>query len=241
MRARTVRKHGFLVYMTDVLIVDDERTVRAAYRKLFEGEGFSVRVARNGAEAIASFRERRPDIVLLDIDMPGMNGFTVCRTLREEDKATPILFLTALESDADQMRGLGLGADDYVFKTSSRSVLLARVSSVLARSAVYRESASALLRQLHVGRASVDMSTYEVSLDGKPTGEVLTRTEARMLEALVSAKGSVVSFSDLARESGSCAATTNTTRTHIAKLKSKLGQAGELLVNEREVGYRIVV
>ena len=119
--------------MKEILVVDDERTVRAAYRRLFEGEGYAVRLARGGADALRLFDERRPDAVLLDVDMPDMNGYAVCRELRRRDSAVPVVFLTAMEGDADQLRGLDSGADDYVFKTAANAVLVARVASAIAR------------------------------------------------------------------------------------------------------------
>ena len=152
----------------DILIVDDERTVRASYRVLFEREGYAVRVARGGAEALRLFNARRPDVVLLDVDMPDMNGYAVCRAMREAAGADVplIFFLTAMESDADQLRGLGVGADDYVFKTASNDVLLARVAAAIARREE-RNAASALSpREIAIGRFRASLDTFAVFIDG---------------------------------------------------------------------------
>ena len=108
--------------MAEILIVEDDRLVRAGYARLFAGEGYRVRLARTGEEGVEKFRAERPDVVLLDVMLPGENGFTACRRMRAIDAFTPIVFNTQLDSAEDHVRGLELGGDDYVLKTDPDSV-----------------------------------------------------------------------------------------------------------------------
>ena len=117
----------------DVILADDERVVRLSISALLESSGFAVRVARNGEEALRLYRERRPDLMLLDVMMPKGNGYEACETIRRTDVDTPVLFLTALDSDVDELKGLGVGADDYISKTVSNDVLLARIAAAIRR------------------------------------------------------------------------------------------------------------
>lgn len=226
----------------DILIVDDERTVRTSYRILFEREGYSVRLARGGAEALRLFAARRPDLVLLDVDMPDMNGYAVCRAMRASDTKTPIVFLTAMESDADQLRGLGLGADDYVFKSASNSVLLARVASTLARHEEIGCAGRLQARRIDIGRAAVDLDSMDVSIDGRTTGEKLTKTEADILRVLAAADGRLMPDDEIvaSMRGRNQVMESSTLRSHITHLRAKLGAAGALLVNEAGSGYRLV-
>ena len=126
--------------MAEILIVDDERMIRAGLAQLLSGAGFTVREARDGKSALVAVAERRPDLVLLDVMMPGMDGFKVCEKLLASDRDLPVVFLTAKDSESDQVRGLEVGADDFLSKTVGEEVLLARVRKALAR--VARLSAS---------------------------------------------------------------------------------------------------
>ena len=117
--------------MAEILVVDDERSVRNGLKALLSTGGYSVRLARSGLQALEQFRTRRPDLVLLDVMMPGTNGFDVCREIRREDALVPILFLTSVENEANQVRGFGLGADDYISKTAGEAELFARIRRAL--------------------------------------------------------------------------------------------------------------
>ena len=99
--------------MTEILLVDDERSIRDSLSCQLREAGFTVRVAATGAAGVAAFGERRPDLVLLDVMMPGMDGYAVCEAMRCADRETPIVFLSALDAEEDQIRGLDAGADDY--------------------------------------------------------------------------------------------------------------------------------
>ena len=130
--------------MAEILIVDDERMIRAGLAQLLSGAGFSVREARDGKSALAAVAERRPDLVLLDIMMPGMDGFEVCEKILASDRDLPVVFLTAKDSESDQVRGLEVGADDFLSKTAGEEVLLLRGSVRL--SPEWRDSRRVLRR-----------------------------------------------------------------------------------------------
>ena len=159
----------------DILLADDERAVRDPLAALLRGAGYDVRTARDGAAALAAFRERTPDLALLDVMMPKMDGFAVCRAIRETDAATPVLFLTALSSDADHLRGLGAGADDYLFKSAPPAILLARVAAALRRA-----SAASASGDFSFGGWRADAARLELH---RPSGERL-RVSGRELALL---------------------------------------------------------
>ena len=111
----------------EVLVVDDERVIREGLTRKLVSAGFDVRLASDGRAAFQAFLLERPDLVLLDVMMPGMDGYATCEEMRKIDREVPIVFLSALDSEQDQIRGLEVGADDYVSKTASEAMLLARV------------------------------------------------------------------------------------------------------------------
>ncbi len=117
----------------EILVVEDADSIREGLALLLAGEGYAVRTAPDGEAALAAFRERRPSIVLLDVMMPGVNGYAVCREIRKTDPITPVIFLTARDGDADELRGMDAGADDYVPKTASEPVLLAHIAAAVRR------------------------------------------------------------------------------------------------------------
>ena len=117
----------------EILVVDDERAVRRGVAATLEGAGYVVREARNGKEALRLFGESKPDLLLLDVMMPKMDGFSVCAAIREVDAAVPVLFLSALGDEESQLKGFGYGADDYIEKTLPAPLFLARVEAALRR------------------------------------------------------------------------------------------------------------
>ena len=226
--------------MSEILLADDERAARASFKALLEAEGFAVRAVRNGEEAVAEFRARRPDLVLLDVMMPKKNGIAACGEIRALDPAVPILFFTAMPSDAALVRGLGMGADDYIAKDRSPEEFTARVRAALVRGtrlAAARTGASAPLR---LGTTEVDLCAMSAHSEA---GVVqLTRSEMLALRALADARGTVVAydhfFTVLGGEGyiGSDEAVGRLVR----RLKAKLGRGGELIVSAPGVGYRLL-
>jgi DNA-binding response OmpR family regulator len=146
------------------LVVDDEPAITELVRDALAAEGFSVDTAADGMAALRSARKHSPDVIVLDIGLPGLDGFEVCRTLRKETNA-PVVFLTARGAEVDRIVGLELGADDYIVKPFSPRELVARVRAVLRRSGAAPPEAAA--RRV-VGAIAVDAQRREVTLDGKP-------------------------------------------------------------------------
>ena len=226
-----------MAFCADILIADDEATARRGFRALFEGEGYAVRTARDGEEALAKFREHRPDVVLLDVMMPKMNGIAACAEIRKSDPLVPILFFTAMPSDVGAVRALGLGADDYIDKAKSPDELLARVAAVLRRASAV---ASDKRDKLSIGGVTVDFTTMTASGDG--VSEELTKSEALFLRLLASERGKCFSFDDIfaALRGEGYIGDDNAVRCIAKRLKAKLGRAGELISNARGVGYKLV-
>jgi two-component system OmpR family response regulator len=172
-----------------VLVVEDEVRLAASLRTGLEAEGFAVDVAPDGGEALWFARENEYDAILLDIMLPVLNGYAVCRTLRDEGNWTPIVMLTAKDSSEDQVEALDAGADDYVTKPFSFDVLLARLRSVLRRGAKERPTA------LTAGDLVLDPASRTASRAGTPLD--LTARELSLLEFLMRRKGDVVTKSQI--------------------------------------------
>lgn len=173
-------------FSADVLVADDERTVRRAIAKILSDAGFSVREARDGREALRLFGEARPDIVLLDVMMPKADGFAVCSAIRETDPSVPVLFLSALGDEERQLRGFGCGADDYMSKTLPASLLVARVVSALRRSHAVEPCGDFSFGEWRVNAARLSMR--------RSTGEtaVLGEREVALLRLFASRKGDIL-------------------------------------------------
>ena len=206
----------------EILIAEDEPSARRGFRALFESEGYAVRTARDGEEAVAKFIERRPDAVLLDVMMPKMNGIAACAEMRKADLLVPILFFTAMPSDVGAVRALGLGADDYIDKAKSPEELLARAAA------------------LGLGGVTVDFATMTASGDG--VSAELTKSEALFLRLLASERGRCFSFDEIfaALRGEGYIGDDNAVRCIAKRLKAKLGRAGELISNTRGIGYKLV-
>ena len=125
-----------------ILLVDDERIMRETLTPILVAAGFDVVLASDGRAAVQSFLLERPDLVLLDVMMPVVDGYETCAELRKLDRETPIVFLSALDGEEDQIKGLKLGADDYVSKTASNAMLIARVENALERADCFSKAAA---------------------------------------------------------------------------------------------------
>lgn len=225
--------------MAEILIVDDERVLREGLKTLLAGEGYAVRTARDGEDALRKISGGMPDLVLLDVMMPKSNGFKVCEEIRKASRTLPIIFLTAKDSEADQVRGLGLGADDYVSKDSGEAVLLARIGRALARTGDFGASlAKHEAQPIRIGKVRVDLKAQSVfGAHGEMTR--LTKTEADILKLLDSARGSFFTtariISELRGQGFVCE--DEMIYVHISNLRRKLGSAGELISSSRNTGY----
>jgi len=221
-----------------LLLVDDDATLLRFLTEYLEREGFSVRSADRGQAALRLFYESRPDIVVLDVMMPGMDGWEVCARLRELAD-TPVILLTAKTSEADKLRGFRLGVDDYITKPFSLAELGARLRAVLARTASQRtERASAL----EVGSLRVDLGRREATLDGRALD--LTPTEFRLLACLAAHPGQAVAQADLVKEAwgGLRQETGSALRRYIWFLRQKIEidpDNPQRLLTVRGYGYRL--
>ncbi len=226
--------------MPEILIVDDERSIRKSMGAMLEAEGFAVSEARSGEEAVRMFSEHRPDVVLLDVMMPGKGGIQTCEDIRQMDRLTPILFLTAVPSDTTKVRAYGAGADDYIEKTCNPDVLVARVRAALRRSAAFAE-ASSRGSMVRLGSVVVDMALLRVT-DDAGLDESLTRTEAALFAALNMRRGEYVSNDELfsAIHGEGFAGDPTKIRNHVSTLRRKLGKARNMIVNNPNAGYRLL-
>ena len=222
--------------MQQILVVEDEADIRELLRFNLEREGFSVLEAADGPQALDMARWHTPALVLLDVMLPGLDGFEVCRRLgaQTETAHIPILMLTARGEEMDRVVGLSLGADDYVVKPFSVRELMLRVRAVLRRGG--RETQSPALER-HGIRLRTDAHTAEV----EDTPLNLTATEFRLLEDLLRHAGTVRTREQLLNKvwGYSFEGYARTVDTHVRRLRAKLGPAAPLLETVRGVGYRI--
>jgi phosphate regulon transcriptional regulator PhoB len=221
-----------------VLIVEDEPDIRELVVHHLKREGYQVSAAASGEEALRQVQALPPDLVLLDLMMPAMDGLEVCRRLRQ-DPATaslPIVMLTAKGDEIDRVLGLEIGADDYVVKPFSPKELLARVRAVLRRS---RPAGGA--EPLKLGALVIDLGTHTASVGGETLA--LTPKEFDLLRALVEAHGRVLSREFLLdRVWGYSRASEIESRTvdvHVRRLRVKLGPEGRRILTVKSVGYRL--
>ncbi|MBM3312941.1 MAG: response regulator transcription factor [Candidatus Aminicenantes bacterium] len=179
--------------MKKILVVEDDIALLNGLRDNLEYEGYEVLTASNGESGLAMIRERKPDLVLLDLILPKVNGFEVCRRIRSEGLQTPILMLTARGEEADRVRGFEGGADDYVTKPFSVPELIGRVRAILRRSE--NTPGNAAPDRIRMGKVDVDFKRFEARRDGQPVE--LSRKEFGVLRYLASRPGGVVKRDEL--------------------------------------------
>jgi len=229
--------------VTRILVVEDNEDLAFGLRNNLEIEGYDVATAKDGKLGLIAFERIRPDLVILDLMLPEMDGFRVLRALRQNGHATPILVLTARGEESDKVRGLRFGADDYVTKPFGLLELLARVEALLRRAQSSRGGADAEGQQVHrFGSVEVDPATRTVRR-GPQTVELAPK-EFDLLLCLLRARGSVVSRLRLLREvwGYSSAVVTRTVDTHIAELRRKLEEnpsSPRHIITVRKSGYRL--
>lgn len=227
-----------------VLIAEDDANLRQGLIDLLECEGYTVTAAADGRQALEAFRRQAPDLVLLDVMMPELSGYDVCRQIRKSDSRTPIIMLTAKGEEIDKVVGLELGADDYVTKPFGLHELRARIAAVLRRSRSQQpETAAGLPEQFAIGQALVDRKTYQVS-NGRQTHS-LTSRELKLLEIFHSRPHEVLSRNDLLNAAWGVDyfGTTRTLDQHIAQLRKKIETdpaSPQYLLTVHGVGYKFV-
>jgi len=215
-----------------ILLVEDDPTIRAMTQLSLQRDGFAVDTAADGAAGLAQFRSRLPDLVLLDVMLPGMDGVSVCRTIRQ-DSVVPIVMLTARTDPIDVVLGLEAGADDYVTKPFEPSILAARLRAVLRR--VARHDASPVLR---IRELVIDRDGMEVQVAGEPVS--LTPTEYRLLIELAEHPGVVGSRERLLEDVWGYigAGDTRLVDMHGRRLRAKIG--ADMIETVRGAGYKLV-
>lgn len=179
--------------MKKILLIDDDHTLIHLLSEFLRDESFDIYSAQNGSDGLRLAYDQQPDLILLDVMLPRMDGWEVCARLREMSNV-PIIMLTAKTTEADKLRGFRLGVDDYVTKPFSFAELVARIQAVLSRSSSSSSSTGYLIH----GGVSLDTEKYQAYFEGKELD--LTPTEYRLLEALVRRKGKVASEAELVQE-----------------------------------------
>jgi len=226
-----------------ILIVEDETPIRVGLADVFVYHGYAVDTAADGKEGLAKAQSGTFDLILLDIMLPGIDGFTLCNRVREQDPEQPIIMLTAKTADEDIVRGLSLGADDYVAKPFSVAQLVLRVQAVLRRARIGANTANAI----HLGG---DVTVDTRSLTGARAGQPLafTRREAEILKYLHANAARPVSREELLAKvwgyGRNLGIETRTVDIHIAKLRRKIEPdpaRPRNLITVRGAGYRLVL
>lgn len=228
--------------MSRILLIEDNRDLAFGLRNNLEIEGYEVATAEDGRAGLKAFAQGNPDLVILDLMLPGLDGFRVLRSLRQEGHATPVLLLTALGEEADKVRGLRMGADDYVTKPFGLLELLARVEALLRRTRTGHRAADDSQEVHRFGAIEVDPASRSVRRSSQAVE--LAPKEFDLLLALLRARGAVVSRLQLMTEvwGYSAAVVSRTVDTHIAELRRKLEEnpaAPRHILTVRKTGYRI--
>jgi DNA-binding response OmpR family regulator len=221
--------------MPTVLVVDDDPSIVELIKDFLENEKFEVRTACDAAEAWRIFQQQAIDCLVLDIMMPGENGFDLCRRIRR-DSDVPILFLSARGDDVDKIRGLTLGGDDYIVKSASPGEIVARVKAVLRRMGSKRLNAENILDN---GRIQLNLTAREVVIDGENV--MLTPKEYELLTLFAEHPRQVFSYEQLLQKFWEGVGDKHTVRVHIGRLRDKIESDPDKprhLVNVWGVGYR---
>jgi len=226
-----------------ILLAEDDADIRLGLVDLLEGEGYAVVPAADGTQALKLAAQEKVDLYVLDVMMPGRNGYDVCRELRRKDQRTPVLFLTAKAEEIDKVVGLELGADDYVTKPFGVHELLARIGALLRRAkrGAAEANPSGLGDTLRFGDAVVNRKTFMVRRRGQE--EPLTPREMKLLEAFAERPGEALTRDQLLNAAWGIdyLGTTRTLDQHVAQLRKKIEVDPEeprVLLTVHGVGYR---
>ncbi|HEX6576356.1 MAG TPA: response regulator transcription factor [Gemmatimonadaceae bacterium] len=227
--------------MTRILIVEDNEDLARGLANNLEIEGFETEIAPDGLTGLARARNSEPDLVILDLMLPEMDGYRVLSTLRDEANTVPVLILTARTTEHDKVRGFREGCDDYVTKPFGLLELIGRVQALLRRSAKTNGAAAPRFR---FGDIEVVPGTHDVYLDGKPVA--LRPKEFELLMALVRRRGNVVGRLELLREVWGYGSdvVSRTVDTHVGELRRKLEKdpaSPRHILTVRKTGYRLAV
>ena len=220
-----------------ILVVDDEPDITALVAYHLAKAGYRVSTAANGTDALKSATEQRPDVIVLDLMLPGLSGLDVLQALRkqEDTRDVGVIMLTARREEADRIRGLTLGADDYLTKPFSPNELTLRVAAIIRRLAAPSVSGGS---QLVAGSITVDRSAHRVTVEGQELP--LTATEYKLLLTLLERRGRVQTRPQLLEIVWDAQPDiqTRTVDMHVQRLRTKLGEAGDQIETVRGFGYR---
>ncbi len=228
--------------MSRILLIEDNRDLAFGLRNNLEIEGYEVDTAEDGKAGLKAFAKANPDLVILDLMLPELDGFRVLKSLRQEGHATPVLLLTAKGEESDKVRGLRMGADDYVTKPFGLLELLARVEALLRRTHAGRNAGDEAREVHRFGAIEVNPAARTVWRGAQAIE--LAPKEFDLLLALLKARGAVVSRLQLMREvwGYSAAVVSRTVDTHVAELRRKLEEnpaSPRHIITVRKTGYRI--
>jgi two-component system phosphate regulon response regulator PhoB len=223
-----------------VLVVDDEADITALVAYHLAKDGYRVSTASSGRDALRAAREERPDLIVLDLMLPGLSGYDVLAELRHHDetKDVGVIVLTARKEESDRIKGLSLGADDYLPKPFSPQELVLRVRAVLRRLAAPAVASGGLVT---AGPIALDKTAHRATVQGEPVD--LTATEFRLLATLMERQGRVQSRAQLLETVWQAQPDiqTRTVDMHVQRLRQKLGPAGDAIETVRGAGYRLNV
>ncbi len=243
--ALTVTSRGGELYLMQpaeangkrVLVVDDEPDIVALVAYHLAKAGFRVSTASNGDDAVDEARKEHPSLIVLDLMLPGISGFEVLETIRRDPSTSgvAVLMLTARKDEVDRVKGLSLGADDYLTKPFSPAELVLRAKAILRRTGAQVDRDEIL----RIGDISINRSAHSVALSGQSID--LTPTEYKLLILLAERRGRVQARSHLLQSVWEAAPDiqTRTVDMHVQRLRTKLGRAGDLIETVRGFGYRI--
>lgn len=221
-----------------ILVVEDDPDIVELLEYSLEREGYKVLAASDGEKGLSEARKRKPALVLLDLMLPGLDGLSICRALKEDGatKDIPVMMLTAKGEESDVVVGLEFGADDYVRKPFSPRELIARIRAVMRRS----QPAPAVRSRIELGSVTLDKERHEVSVDDVPV--TFTRSEFRLLWRLAKHPGRVYSRDELVESltDGEAVILDRNIDVHVSSIRKKLGEHGGIVVTVRGVGYKVV-
>ena len=218
-----------------VLIVEDDRNIADLLRLYLEKEGYEVVIANDGLKGVELFKSSQPSLVLLDVMLPGMDGWGVCRAIRSESK-TPIIMLTAKADERDELQGFELGVDEYISKPFSPKILVARVEAILRRT-----NQASKEDILEVGGIRIDKAAHSVTVDGEPVE--LSYKEFELLTYFLENQGIALSREKILNNvwNYDYFGDARTIDTHVKKLRSKMGDKGEYIKTVWGMGYKFEV
>lgn len=219
-----------------VLVIEDESDIARLVRHYLEKEGYRVTTLQDGAQGMATLLKQVPDLLVLDLMLPGMDGLEICKKVRSRPEGThlPILMLTAKGEESDKVIGLELGADDYLTKPFSPRELVARVRALLRRT-----QQPVTTKVLHYGKILLDPARHEVYVDGKEVS--LTAKEFELLRVLLKNRGRVLTRDVLLSEiwGYDYFGTTRTVDVHIRRLREKIPPLSEAILTVKSIGYKV--